>query len=229
MLSATAPAQPLQVFSEFARIDAAGKVTAPESPREILSPAIGRNAYSSFQVVVEASAEKEWWLHIGQNPEDAVRVTMYRESGDKLEPVPLPVHSKGTQVLWMDLWAERSAPVERIKVEPQLNIDDDWVIYPMEVRVMEATVPDGARPAGIAAPVEVMRQFACPGGVIESGIVPNDASVAKMRYRNAQQDLALARNASRGDLTKLLGACNAPPPPNPEWYYKIRDYLLKPR
>src|SRR5437870_8255996 len=104
-LAVTAAAQPLSVYSEFARIDVKGNVTLPESPREILSPAVARNAFSSFQVVVQAPDNKSWWLYMGQNPENAVRITMYREAEGKLDPVELPVMGKGTQVFWMDLWA----------------------------------------------------------------------------------------------------------------------------
>ena len=38
----------------------------------------------------------------------------------------------------MDLWVDANAPVRRVKIEPQVGIDGDWVTYPMEVRVMEA-------------------------------------------------------------------------------------------
>src|SRR5258708_541883 len=99
-----AGAQPLSVYSEFARVDAKGHVTVPESPREILSPAVARNAFTSFQVVVEVPENKSWWRYIGLNPENAVRVTVYREADGELEPEELPVVGKGTQVFWMDLW-----------------------------------------------------------------------------------------------------------------------------
>ena len=58
-----------------------GEVIAPEAPREILSPAVVRNGFTSFQVVVEAPAEAKWWLFVGQNPENSVKLTMYRELG----------------------------------------------------------------------------------------------------------------------------------------------------
>jgi hypothetical protein len=230
LASATLSAQTLVVYSEFVRIDADGEVKAPESPREILSPAVARNAFTSFQVVVQATGSKTWWLHVGQNPENAADVTMYRESGDKLEKVELPVRGQGNQVFWMDLWTARSAPVQRIKVEPQLNIDDDWIIYPMEVRVMDATVPDGPWPGGAASPSEVMRQFVCEGsGSTGKGSpAPAQVSAAKLRYRNAQQDLALAAKAPRGELQKLAG-CGAPLSSNPESYYPVRDYLFRMR
>ena len=57
-----------------------------------------------------------------------------------LERVELPVDGDGNQIFWMDLWTARDAPVRRIKVEPELKIDEDWVIYPMEGRVMDAVV-----------------------------------------------------------------------------------------
>src|ERR1700733_6174718 len=68
LCSGAAWAQPLSVYSEFARINASGEVTAPETPREILSPALVRNGFTSFQVVVQAPADRQWWLFVGQNP-----------------------------------------------------------------------------------------------------------------------------------------------------------------
>ena len=103
--------QPLRVYSEFAQIDATGKVTAPAEPREILSPAIARNAFSSFQVVVDVPQGTPYQLYVAQNPENAVEVTLYRENGDKLERVEQPVSGDSTQVFWMDLWTARDAPV----------------------------------------------------------------------------------------------------------------------
>src|SRR5258708_7345700 len=108
-------AQSVRVYSEFARINASGEVTAPERPREILSPAIVRNGFTSFQVVVQVPKGMTYWLYVGQNPDDAVRVTMYRESGDRLEKMELPFQSSSTEILWMDLWTDRNAPVRRIK------------------------------------------------------------------------------------------------------------------
>jgi len=216
-------AQPLSVYSEFARIDAKGNVTAPESPREILSPAIARNAFATFQVVVQAAENQSWWLYIGQNPENAVRVTIYQEAGGKLEPEELPILGKGAQVFWMDVWTERTAPVERIKIEPQLNIDNDWVIYPMEARVVDAVVPEGERPPGAIEPAELMRGFVCgvAGRVVSaSGLTPSS-----LRYRNARQDLALAPRVPKPELQKLFGPCDAAPPTNPEWYLRFRDYF----
>lgn len=224
-------AQPLLVYSEFARIDAQGKVTAPAEPREILSPALARNAFTSFQVVVMPSdPAAPWQLYVAQNPENAVDVTLYRESGDRLERVSQPATGTGTQIFWMDLQAARSAPVDRIKVEPQLHINGDWVIYPMEARIMEAIAPDppaGGWPQGIAPPGDVMRGFVC-GAAFTPGAAPKEPTQSSLRFRNAQQDRALAARASKTELQERFGPCDATPPAdNPEWYHRVRDFLYR--
>jgi hypothetical protein len=228
-------AQPLSVYSDLAQIDKLGKVTAPETPREILSPALARNGFNSFQVVVEAPEEAKWWLFVGQNPENSVKVTMYRELGGSLMPVDLPYTSSGTQVLWMDLWVEQNARVQRIKVEPELNLNDDWVTYPIEGRVMEARIPQGPPflPAAHPEPPAVwMRTSVCPlppGGIDTSGLIGGGVSLADLRFRNVQQDVRLldAHAAAKEDVRKLLGGCDASPPSDPEEYLRIRDYLFR--
>ncbi len=177
-LSTAARAQPLSVYSEFAQINAAGDVTAPETPREILSPALVRNGFTSFQVVVEAPVDAKWRLFVGQNPEKTVKVTVYRESGDMLEPIDLPHPGMGTEVFWMDLWTPAETPPQRIKVEPELNIDDDWVAYPIEAQVMDAKVPDAAKS---------VVSYLCPLEMSAAG-----PPVARLQLRNAAQDGALA-------------------------------------
>ncbi len=220
-------AQPLRVYSELARIDASGEVAAPTQPREILSPAIARNAFTSFQVVVQVPQGTHYWLHIGQNPDDAARIALYRETGDRLEPVEIPYGGDSTQVFWLDVWTDRDAPVRRIKIEPQLNVADDWVVYPMEVRVVDATVPEGQRPDGSATPVSMMKSFVC-GTKVDAPPAPA-SSVARLRFRNAQQDLALASHPPSEGLRKLIGRCDAALPEDPEWYLRIRDYLFRMR
>ena len=221
LLSTPLIAQSLRVYSEFAQIDAKGEVTAPAQPREILSPAIVRNGFTSFQIAIQVEPDTPYWLHLGQNPEDAVRVTVFRESGEKLEPVELPyegssTHSSthtSTQVFWMDLWADRDAPVRRIKVEPQLNVKRDWIEYPMEVRVMDATVQGSA----------IGETPLCAPNAKSSG----EPTISGMHVRNQRQDTALARQFSEAVVSRMRSMCETPPPPaNPEWYFKIRDYLF---
>lgn len=229
LLLPAAWAQPLRVYSEFARIDASGHVTVPAEPREILSPAVVRNGFTSFQVVVDVPQGTPYQLYIAQNPENAVEVTLYRESGDRLEKVSQPVSGNATQVFWMDLWTARDAAVQRIKVEPQLHVNNDWVIYPMEARVMEATAPDVKWQPGVggAAPIEVMRQTICSGAAATTLANSPGYAIPGMRYRNAQQDLGLAARVPKPELQKLFGSCDAPLSSNPEWYLRIRDYLFR--
>lgn len=224
-------AQPLLVYSEFAHVDAKGKVSVPAEPREILSPALARNAWESFQIAVEPADEAmPWQLFVAQNPENAVQVTLYREVGDRLEKVTQPASGTGTQVFWMDLYTPKTAPVERIKVEPQLHINNDWVIYPMEGRVMDALVPDppaAGWPVGVAAPGDVMRSLVCGTSVV-AGAAPKEPTQASLRFRNAQQDRALAATAAKAELQSKFGSCEAQPPAdNPEWYHRVRDFLFR--
>ena len=210
-------AQSLRVYSEFARIDASGEVTAPAQPREILSPAIVRNGFTSFQIVVQVKSGTPYWLYVGENPDNAVKVSMYRESGEELEPLTSPYHGDSTQIFWLDLLADRNAIVRRVKIEPELDVDNDWVVYPMEVRVMDARVPD-------PAPSSSMMKYLC--GRDED---PPQTAIAKLRLRNEQQDVALASHAPKQELLERIGGCEARHPGEPEFYLRLRDYLFRMR
>ena len=223
--------QSVQVYSEFAQLNDAGEVVAPESPREILSPAVARNAFSSFQLAIQVPRGVKFLVYIGQNPDNAAKVTLYRRRDGKLDPVELPYGGESSQVLWMDLWVDGNAPVRRVKIEPQIGIGGEWLTYPMEVRVMEAAVQDHPAAArGFAEPLEVMRAFLCGGEPRQlRGGVPIGA---ELRFRNARQDTALAArgsNALREDLKKAMGGCSAPAPDDPEFYLRLRDLLLRTR
>jgi len=218
LLGIALSAQSLHVYSEFARIDPSGEVTEPEHPREILSPAIVRNGFTSFQVVVQVPKGTAYTLYVGLNPENALQVTLYRETGERLQKVDVPFQGSSTEVLWMDLWTDRAAPVRRIKVEPELSAGNDWVIYPMEARVMDAVVPDSA------ATATSIRSLAC--GSAAPAAAATDR--ARMHARNAQQDVALGTRAPREDLRRIA-FCEAGEPIDPEWYLRIRDYLFRMR
>jgi hypothetical protein len=221
-------AQSVQVYSEFAQLNDAAEVVAPENPREILSPAVARNAFSSFQLVIQVPHGVTFLVYVGQNPDNAAKVTLYRRDGGKLVPVVVPYEGVSSQVLWMDLWVDADAPVRRVKIEPQIGIGGDWVTYPMEVRVMEAAVPEHPSSArGIAEPFELMRAFLCGG---EPRQAPGDGAIgAGLRFRNAQQDVALAARTSaalREELKKAMGGCSAPAPADPEFYLRVRDVFF---
>ncbi len=269
-------AQSLQVFSEFRRIDPAGEVVAADRggrPREVLSPAVARNAWASFHMVVTVAAGSRFTLHLGQNPENAVDARVYREvheqSGDawipdRLEPVDLPYTgttsaapsgSAAAAVFWLDLRVAAGAPARRIKVEPQIWIDERWVIYPMEVRIMPAIVPPIAEPYGplpaLDAPADAAahapwRSYVCNAG--QSG--PAAAQPPTIRgfiRRNAMQDVALAQLMERAAgrswmVARVLALAQAsqaaawcgsqapppaPPGQGPEWRLKLRDFLYR--
>jgi hypothetical protein len=232
LMAALAPAvfsQSLNVYSEFARIDDQGKVIAPDEPREILSPAAVRNGFTAFQIVVKADKGTSYWLHVGQNP-DQFRIAVYKvrkgTDGNLFDPVTLPVHGDDTEIFWMDLWCPRDAPVRRVKVEPELAVDSDWIRYPMEVRVMEATVPDAAPPSGsdpralLCGPVRRYYNYSNP---------PDVLSRSKLIERDLRQDAAMAARLSKEALAAAAGTCSSLDSSNPESYLRIRDFLLRMR
>ena len=229
LFTAALSAQPLRVFSEFVRFGPDGEPSDPPSPREILSPALARNDFATFQLLVKGSRGSTSSLWIGQNPENSFQVTLYREKAGRLTKVSEPVEIEGTEVIWMDVWVSRDTPVARIKLEPELYLNQDWVIYPMEVRVMEATVPDTSRPYGAATAMDVMRTFAC-GTKLDTHTSRDGgepATPASLSYRNALADIALAQRASKEEVQRIFGPCNQAAPENPESYLRIRDYLLR--
>ncbi len=163
--------QRLLVYSEFQRVKPDGEVVAADRVdhrREILSPAVIRNAYTTLRVVVEAPPGKPYHLYVGQNPDDTVQCTLYQEEysrvgnewvPDKVRMVMLP-HSAvlGTdqkvQTYLLDVWVPESTPAARFRLEVQLNVGDRWIIYPMEVRVMKETGPGHMQPPDEPPPVD---------------------------------------------------------------------------
>jgi hypothetical protein len=106
-------------------------------------------------------------------------------------------------------------------------VNDDWVPYPIEARVMEATSPDGPWPEGSASPAAVMRGYVC--GAKFDPAPTNRITLSRLRFRNTQQDVALAARSSKADLRDLIGGCDAPVPEDAEWYLRVRDYLFRMR
>jgi len=207
----------VSVISEFQRIDPFGQTVrddVQDGQREILSPAVARNAIASFQVVVEIPPGKQYYLHIGLNPEGAVSVKVYKELllhqddgrwiPDGLKPVDLPYLGKiGDQgipgqlvdTFWLDIHVPKGAKVERIKVDPQLWVDERWLSYPMEVRVVAAQVEGSLPPPGEAAPINfpvdasaqrVWRQRFCK--IPETTPRENTLTIRHLVERNARQD-----------------------------------------
>jgi hypothetical protein len=269
LLACAAPlaGQSLKVYSEFQRIGPDGEVIVADREvrsREILSPAVARNAYASYHVVVSAPAGAPFALHFAQNPDDSFRAAFYREIHDaagipdRLEKIELPLESRIDDrgrplVVWMDLWVDATAPVRRVRIEPQLWAGERWTIYPMEVRVFPNIVPDSGGEGGALAPASApadtfalgpLRALLC--GRSEPA-APAGLTVRRMIQRNAQQDAALGgayvkvlgretvarRLAAEAGIPDLNAWCSdemavrAASAAGPEWYLKIRDRLVR--
>lgn len=223
MFAGMAGAQTVRVYSEFARIGPFGSVIAPDRmarPREIISPAVARNAFASFRIAVTSPSRSPYILYVQSNPEQAFQITLYKElftrSGadwipDALEQVtlpvlgslpylPAPIPDQTTATYWMDLWVPADSVVQRVRLEVLLKIGDGWVLYPMEVRVLPIVAPNidwtrrGLPPVDARSDTSAagpLRGYLCNGK--ESG---NDRSlnVRQLIRRNALQDAALAKS-----------------------------------
>ena len=266
----------VKVYSELQRIDASGKVVSADrprragvGPREILSPALARNAHAVFHIAVTVPAGVDFTLYVGQNPDGFLGVTLYKEVylkrgaewiPDGLEPVKLPYTGRlpdadrpmleqTTVSFLMDLWVPPGTEVRRTKVEPEIWVDGQWINYPMEVRIVSATVPEhkdsGVPLATVEQPSDsaaraALRSYLC-------GATPGDyatrGNIRWMLLRDALQDMALARSLESPpgarllpELLKLAGSgdaakwCQAPVFPEdlgPEWYLRLRDALYR--
>ena len=224
--------QTLRVLSEFQRVDPFGDVVAVDrtvNPREILSPAVARNAFASFHVAVSVPEREPFFVFVQTNPANVFEISLYEELyvktsegwiPDALEPtklpafgtlpyLPLPIPGQNTVSYWLDVWVPKETPVQRVRIEVLLKIGQGWVMYPMEARVTPAVVPsveaDSAAlpPATSRADASVLspfRNFICGG---HESRREERLSVRQLIHRNAVQDIALARSleaAQRGDL-----------------------------
>jgi hypothetical protein len=274
--SAQTPIASVQVYSEFQRIDPFGNVVSADRarredvrPREILSPGLAGNAHASYHVAVTAPAGMPFTLFVGQYPTGFLGVTVYREVymkvgaqwiPDGVERVMLPYAGKlpdpsrpipgqTTVTFLMDVQVPLGAGGIRTKLEPQLNLDNRWITYPMEVRILDATVPghkdDYGALAGLEEPSDAtarraLRAYLCgsPGGD-----PPARNTLRWFTLRNTLEDIALARSLESRPGVKLLPEilrlagsgntakwCEAPVFPDDlgaEWYLLLRDALYR--
>lgn len=255
----------LRVFSEFTRIDPFGQVipqdrgTAP--PRDILSPGFPRGAFSSLRIAVTLDKAASYILDIGQNPENAVKATLYKERFEKhgdvwipdgLEPVKIPyegtfvsgeIPGQTTITFWLDMWVDPNAPVDRIKVEPQLWVGyvSDWFTYPMEARILSAVLPPVTTDGAVLPPVSQRSDAVAMGplraefcGEAEKPAESATNARALIR-RNVLQHQRAKDPARTAKLLKASGsasvhawcAAKAGPAVGPEWYLKLRDSVLQ--
>ncbi len=233
-----AGAQSIQVYSELTRVDPFGEVVVADrgenSPREILSPALPRNASTSLHLVVSAPPGTLFNLYVGLNPDHAVDVAVYREKyvkigeqwvPDGLEPVMLPyqgtiategIPGQTAQSFLLDLHVNRDSEVQRIKIEPEVSFPDRWARYPMEARIVETAAPGNlAKPSvllpSVAQPADyaarrVLKQKLCAKA--EKGIADPSPTLRAFIARDAVQDMAMASVVPEDTLWQLIGAAD---------------------
>ena len=159
------PAQSLEVYSEFQRVDPFGGIVAAdraETPREILSPAVARNGFASFHVVVSVPPQTNYFLYVVTNPVSACRVALYKEYFVKTKDGWVPdtlaevrrlpdfgvmpdpdqqIPGQHARVYLLDVWIPPDAGAGRFRLEVQLKVGY-FIVKPMEIRVLEARIPD---------------------------------------------------------------------------------------
>ena len=270
----TAGHMDVRVYSELRRIGPDGVPVEADSigrPREILSPALARQSYTSFRIVVSAPLGQKFMLFLGENPENILQTTLYKESWthtgktwipDAIEKVAAPYtgvipdaalgpEQQTVQSFLLDVYTPSKAPIRRVRLEVQLNVGDQWIIYPMEVRIGSLMTPkpeaispalaDLRLPASETA-LEYLETYLC-GAKQRLGASPPNGR--QLIFRNAQQDVLWARmiEGAKGRdfaVAGILGAlgatdvqswCERRQEPqagyDPESYWKLRNWLMK--
>jgi len=241
----------VEIYSEFQRIDPFGQVVPPDRgprPREILSPAIPRNAHASFHVAITAPPRASFFLYLVPNPAYACGVRLFRQQfspvegswiPDRLEEfhrlpefnaMPDPdqkVPGQTTSLYLLDLSIPPALDLTGFRVEVQLKIGT-WIIRPLEVRLLPFAVPDAPPPSpSPVAPLMAASSATADLAVAEAvaGGTPGwDGAVVTVRdviRRNIVQDLRLSPNPAT--LQKLHAAL--PRNSGPEAYLRLRTAL----
>jgi hypothetical protein len=256
LAAATLRAQSLEIYSEFQRVDPFGNIVPidrAERPREILSPAVARNAFASFHVVASVPPNTNYLLYVVSNPVDACRVALYKEhfvkTGDGWIPdtlaevhrlpdfgaMPDPdqdIPGQNTRVYLLDIWIPPDANPGRFRIEVQLKVGY-WIVRPMEVRIIPARVPGAAGQApGRAVTMPRIEEGAdAPATAVLDGYISGKPgappaqplTVRDIIRRNAIQDMALA--GSPEALEKLWKGLPSRKTLGAERYLRIRDFV----
>lgn len=255
LLAVTWLAAQLEVYSEFRRIGPDGEIVKADQGgqvREVLSPAVARGGHASFHVVVKAPAGTEYTLYIGQNPEGHGRASLYREVftegiPDRLELVTAgfkgPLQSRipegqAAEVFWLDVEYPSTVAVERVKVEPQLWAGSHWIVYPMEIRLLEARLSSLPADRDPAVPVDAraesaafvaLRQHLCGQAPLKPS--PGPPTIRRLIYRNALEVLTYARTLPAERLQAILPAtqpyCQAEIELPYEGFLRLRGLILQ--
>jgi hypothetical protein len=190
------------------------------------------------------SLYKEHFVKTAQGwvPDTLVEVGRLPDFGTMPDPDD-SVEGQTTRLYLLEVWIPPKADVGRFRLEVQLKVAD-WIIRPLEFRVMEARVPEIAAPktpallpaveqASDAAALDAVREY-LSGVPLRND--PHPLTVRGIIRRNAIQDLALAASLDREVGGKdaidrrvigLLGSNYWFPPRlfGPEWFLRLRDFL----
>ena len=119
--------------------------------------------------------------------------------------------------------SHKDAPVRRIKVEPQLFVNGDWVIYPMEIAVREQVVRRSrrrARAASFRSPWETLGVFLSHGERerLQPSASAEVNAIEALHLRNARRTWRSPQcSADRDELRKRMSSCDATRSPTPSF------------
>jgi hypothetical protein len=225
----------LRLYSEFQRVKPDGSVVdadRAEFPQEPISPPLIRNGYTTFHFSVTGRPRILYWIAIQTNPGDLFQVRVYREMFSK-EGVPDALHEEPkpyfflgvmpdsqaervTQEYLLDIWTPPDTPADRVRFEVLVKTGD-WVVAPMEVRVLTARVPrhDEGKCCGTLpnpeAPID--RAAWAPVWSVLSGYSPPrppvPGTLRSIILRNALQDAALTLQFDSKTRAALLDRITA--------------------
>jgi hypothetical protein len=254
-----ARAQEIEIYSEFQRFDPFGHAVPQDRdmrPREVLSPAVPRNGHLSVHVVVTAPSGTNYFLYEGQSPADILRVRIYREyfvrCGDDYCPdylteqkspsfgaIPESVHDmpdQTTRCYLLDIWVPPDVPPRRVRIEALLKVGI-WMVAPMEVRVIEPTVPDARglpvaediAPLTAASSATAQRQLFRYLDGLPPEMPPGILRVRDIIQRNAAEDMLVAQSLGirAPELLWLASSPLAFPELGAEWYLRVRDFIYR--
>jgi hypothetical protein len=250
----------LEVHSEFLRVNPQGEiltVDATPKPREILSPAVVRNGFASFHVVVRSPRVTSYFLFVATNPSNIVRTTLYKEEfvkrgddwiPDALKPLRSPnfgalpdgeasIPGQTACVYLLDVWVPPEAPPGTMRLEVQLKVGV-WIIYPMEIRILPAVVPQisssAPRPLpaveeradeSVEVPLLRFMEHHSAGTHRPKSALP--LTLREVIRRNAEQDMALAQALDSKTLIPAMKEKLAASSGGGEWYLTIRDLIYR--
>ncbi|MGH9661593.1 MAG: carboxypeptidase regulatory-like domain-containing protein, partial [Bryobacteraceae bacterium] len=217
-------AQTLDLYSEFQRVDPFGQILEIDRalrPRELLSPIVARNAWTSFLAVVSAPPGKSYFLYVQTYPAGAFHIRAYkviyqRYAGrwipDALDETRLPsfgampdpaaeIPGQTARLYLIDVWVPPETSVGTVRLEVLIK-SGLWTLRPMEVRVGAARAPDlpvallsdplPDLPARADVPARQALSRHLAGQPALAAAAPS--TLRAVVHRNALQDLAIARN-----------------------------------